>query len=182
MRTNSLLLIVSLFLGLCVALPVYGAGIEVYPSRIDISGTSQSLLRGQFTVSNPTHSVALYDISADAYASSLSLSRKNFLLNGEEKTTVTWEIAGMDPGTYSFNFILTATPLAREQEVIAASGVIIPVSLHIESATPLSWKEISQKSDQVLVFLFLALLVYAIFRVLKGLFLSTQPPKDRLLL
>lgn len=166
-----------IFISCSVPSAVYATGVELSPSQFTLSTHVGAKAGGELKITNPTQNVALYEISSDSFASEIVYSRKSFILNGGESTTVTWNMEGKKQGQYSFSLFVTATPLGASNQVLTASGVVVPVRLAVVQGTFIvPWTKFVYGSDVALIFVAFMTLLLVLTQAARAL--VRQRPKD----
>lgn len=145
------------FLLIFLPQPVISAGVKVSPADIFLKFKANLEARGEINVTNPSDTVALYEVSTDDLKQNVSFSRRSFILEAGESAKVVFAIRNLDKGRYSLSFNVIANPIVSGQ-LAAASAIKIPVSIEVLEASFTSWTKA--------VYFFDALLALALILIL----------------
>ncbi len=153
-----------MLLGLLTPTLLLAAGIQVSPTKLDVSLKPNTTLDESLTVANPTADVQIFEVYADDFKQNLQFSPASFTLESGGQKTVQLKILGFG---FNNNQTLVTTvsvvgkPLAEGAGVKVGTGVKIPTTVRFSenAKAPLSQNKII---GLILALIAILLLVYAL--------------------
>lgn len=122
----------KIFIAIALLLPLTAgaAGIEVWPSKLNIEAETGAVKKTEITVKNPASDIQLFEIYPDDLVYLFSITPQSFTLESGAKRTVTIEISNTknESGIKKTDISVVGKPLV-DSRFRANSGVKIPITI-----------------------------------------------------
>jgi hypothetical protein len=115
------------------------AGIQVSPSRLDVTVPAGRIAQRELVVANPTADVQLFTVYADEFEEYIKPNPASFTVEAGGRKTVIINIKGSDNGTLSTNISIVGKPLV-DARLQTNTGVKIPITIVVGKWKPKPWQ------------------------------------------